>query len=607
MAKLVGLRVRGEAGRSERTIAALSRAADRAGGVQPLRRRALSAARRRPARLRRPARPALGGRGARRGDRRGDRGPPAGDRSTLTVQNLGSRELGRWGALLRGQIFGLTGLGDRTTLAALQHRRHRRSSRRCRSATISGSAARASRSAASSPTPGRARTSASPLSTSTRRTLFATLEASYPFVRRQTRTLRGAVGLDIIDQDIDFNAHPARTATGCASPSRRLGFDALGLSPGDPRYTPAEPVWRLGLSAEVAPGSRPARRQRGLRPRRSPPASRPAWCRRPGSRAIRPRPCCAAPPMANGGRSPRLTFALDLRGQYSAHPLFSFEEFSAGNYTAGRGYDPGTLLGDSGIGLQAELRYGSADPDARPTSSPPSPISSSTMPGSGTRTGCSSSAGQELSSIGGGVRAAYGDRFRLDLLVAVPLDRAGLQTRTRRSAPPRLVHHPPVAMEIPMTVHAPLAAPAPRAADRLRARRALRRRPARLDAQAFNANPEDRRRHRRLRPRHARASRRSPSTARPRSSTGRPSPAIPIIFLPAGNTATFINGTSITDFAVLNRILTTDAGPLRRHLCSACSRISRSAPPRRAARSSSRARAGSSSARPRCSTSATSC
>ena len=43
-------------------------------------------------------------------------------------------------------------------------------------------------------------------------------------------------------------------------------------------------------------------------------------------------------------------------------PLLSFEEFSAGNYTVGRGYDPGTLLGDSGIGLQAELRFGSAVP-----------------------------------------------------------------------------------------------------------------------------------------------------------------------------------------------------------------------------------------------------
>ena len=33
------------------------------------------------------------------------------------VQNGGSKDLGRWGGLLRGQLFGLTGLGDRTSLS----------------------------------------------------------------------------------------------------------------------------------------------------------------------------------------------------------------------------------------------------------------------------------------------------------------------------------------------------------------------------------------------------------------------------------------------------------------------------------------------------------
>ena len=34
-----------------------------------------------------------------------------------------------------------------------------------------------------------------------------------------------------------------------------------------------------------------------------------------------------------------------------------------------------------------------------------------------------------LSSAGGGVRAELGDRFRLDATMAVPLERAGLQTK----------------------------------------------------------------------------------------------------------------------------------------------------------------------------------
>ncbi|MEO7634904.1 MAG: POTRA domain-containing protein, partial [Sphingomicrobium sp.] len=33
------------------------------------------------------------------------------------IQNGGSKSLGRWGGLIRGQVYGLTGLGDRTTLS----------------------------------------------------------------------------------------------------------------------------------------------------------------------------------------------------------------------------------------------------------------------------------------------------------------------------------------------------------------------------------------------------------------------------------------------------------------------------------------------------------
>ena len=65
----------------------------------------------------------------------------------LIVQNLGSRELGRWGALLRGQFLRPDRARRPHHDRRLQHRRHATSSRRSSSATISGSAARGSRSA----------------------------------------------------------------------------------------------------------------------------------------------------------------------------------------------------------------------------------------------------------------------------------------------------------------------------------------------------------------------------------------------------------------------------------------------------------------------------
>jgi hemolysin activation/secretion protein len=121
---------------------------------------------------------------------------------------------------------------------------------------------------------------------------------------------------------------------------------------------------------------------------------------------------------------PKLTLALGLRAQYAWKPLFSFEEFSAGNYTVGRGYDPGALLGDKGFGSQAEIRYGSRIPV------------SAKRPGIEgyafwdhalvrNRDNTVVVAGREhLNSIGAGARVNW-DRFILDAALAIPLTRIG--------------------------------------------------------------------------------------------------------------------------------------------------------------------------------------
>jgi hemolysin activation/secretion protein len=125
---------------------------------------------------------------------------------------------------------------------------------------------------------------------------------------------------------------------------------------------------------------------------------------------------------------PKLTFALAARGQYAWKPLLSFEEFSAGNYTVGRGYDPGILLGDMGFGTQAEIRFGSRVPQ------------SATKPGVEgygfwdhalvrNRDRLTVTSGREhLDSVGGGARIAF-DRFALDAALAIPLTRTGIDNR----------------------------------------------------------------------------------------------------------------------------------------------------------------------------------
>jgi hemolysin activation/secretion protein len=121
---------------------------------------------------------------------------------------------------------------------------------------------------------------------------------------------------------------------------------------------------------------------------------------------------------------PKLTFALGLRAQYTDKPLLSFEDFSAGNYTVGRGYDPGALLGDRGYGTQLEMRYGSRIPASasRPAiegyafwdHAHVSHLASSIIV----------TQRQYLNSVGAGARVNW-DRFVLDAGLAFPLTRVG--------------------------------------------------------------------------------------------------------------------------------------------------------------------------------------
>ena len=424
MAKLVGLRVRGNAGRSERTIAGyLERLTESEVFNRHEAERYLLLAGDLPGF---DVRLALRSAGAARGEVIGEVTVVRRDvQADLTVQNLGSHELGRWGALARVQAFGLTGLGDRTSIAAFttadtseqQTLQIAHDFRIGSEGLAIGGQLTYAWAGPDLDTPGVDIES---------RTLFATLEASYPFVRRQARTLRGALGVEIIDQDIDFNNIPLnrdRLRVAFA----RLDFDALGLLPGNPLYTLAEPRWRLNATAELRQGLDLLGASQGCGP---------GFVNCIGPGVVAPTRFEGDPTatVVRGGLYgefrpvPRFTLALGVRGQWSNDPLLSFEEFSAGNYTAGRGYDPGTILGDSGVGLQAELRYGSAVPIG-PADFAFEPYVFFDQAWAWNEDVVFALPRQELSSVGGGVRAAYGDRFRLDLLVAEPLDRAGLQTR----------------------------------------------------------------------------------------------------------------------------------------------------------------------------------
>ncbi|WP_326523469.1 ShlB/FhaC/HecB family hemolysin secretion/activation protein [Sphingomonas sp.] len=54
--------------------------------------------------------------------------------------------------------------------------------------------------------------------------------------------------------------------------------------------------------------------------------------------------------------TPILSFAARIQGQWTNDPLLNYEEYSIGNLTVGRGYDPGSNTGDRAIAFRSEVR-----------------------------------------------------------------------------------------------------------------------------------------------------------------------------------------------------------------------------------------------------------
>jgi hemolysin activation/secretion protein len=340
----------------------------------------------------------------------------------FNVQNGGSHALGPWGGLLRGQLYGLTGLGDRTTLAFYSTSDlHEQQTVQLgedfrvgpQGLTFGGTFTYAW-----------ARPHI-PDANVKSRTLLATIEADYPFIRRQSHTLRGAIGMDYINQDVKLDGIDLtrdRLRVGFA----RVGIDALSSDFSNPGFSLQEPRWRATALIELRQGLDIFGAS--------------DFCGSDGSGCSSnhvPTSTGNGRPTATVVRStaygelrpiPHLTFALGAQAQYAWKPLLSFEQFSAGNYTVGRGYDPGALLGDRGWGTQAELRIGSRVP-----------VSASKPAIEGyafwdhvkihridplTDTG-----GREhLNSVGTGARISF-DRFALDAALAVPLTRIGIDDK----------------------------------------------------------------------------------------------------------------------------------------------------------------------------------
>jgi hemolysin activation/secretion protein len=345
----------------------------------------------------------------------------------FNVQNFGSRPVGREGALLRGQLFGLTGLGDRTTVAlySTMDFEEQQTLQVAHDFRLGGEGLQIAGQLTYSwakPETG------NPFIDLRSRTLFASLRANYPLVRTQRFNLIAGGGLDLSDQEIEFNTLPL------SSDSLRTAFFSIDFAAAAQvgaaqRAARLQPDWLIEGGVEL---------RQGLDILGASPACGAGFvnCVRPG---VAPPARFEGIPTATVGRArlaaearpiPNVTFFLGGTAQYSGDPLFAFEEFSAGNYTVGRGYDPATLVGDKGLGLQAEIRFGRLEPQSRDDIAL-QPYLFFDSAWIGNEDQLFVTAGREdLHSAGGGIRALLGDRAQLDLVLAVPLVRAGLLADT---------------------------------------------------------------------------------------------------------------------------------------------------------------------------------
>lgn len=428
-AHLQAIRVRGNAGRSERLIASVLQPLtdDEVFNERDAERRLLLARDLPGFDVRLTLRPA------------GEAGQVVGDITVIrtplfadaNIQNLGSQQVGRWAGTVRAQLNGLTGLGDSTTVSFFNttdlHEQH----------VLTGShqflLGSSGLGAAGSFTYAWTRPDVPGLNLDSR-TLIGSFNLNFPLVRSRARTLRVSAGMDIVDQTVDL-AGARLTTDRLRVPFLR--FDAEAISPasvrGENGLSITTPRWRVGGTLDLRHGVDAL----GASPGCGPSLLR---CAAPGS-TIPSRPfgdpqsfVLRFAGSAEYRPNPDLAFVVGPRAQYSPKSLLSFEEFSAGNYTVGRGYDPGALIGDSGVGVSAEIRAGRqyASAPNKLYLQPFAFVDSAWVWNNDPPAANPPRNPQTLTSFGFGARGGLGDYARFEMTAAIPAEQVG----TNRQVPP---------------------------------------------------------------------------------------------------------------------------------------------------------------------------
>ena len=324
----------------------------------------------------------------------------------VNFQNYGSPQLGRENGTIQSEIYGLTGLADRTdiTLSNTLDWREIHSAQIRHDMAIGNSGLRAGLSvnlAQSEP--------AIPNLDLQSRSFIGGVDVSDPLVRTLDTMVTATVGAEILNQATRLLGHGS--VVPYTHDKTRIAFARIDGSyvrrGGDGR-----PLFHLGGYVLVRQGvdmlhaTQTNESVGGFHPSRAEGDAQATVIRGELSAQWLP--------------TSRLTIDAKLFGQYANNPLLNLEQFSIGNLTYGRGYDPGANGGDRAIAARIEPRFalGSIGDAAVDVSGFYDVVRIWNL---------ESTAGAEAKrtfmSAGGSLRAIWAGKFALEVGYAKPFDK----------------------------------------------------------------------------------------------------------------------------------------------------------------------------------------
>ncbi len=323
----------------------------------------------------------------------------------FNAQNLQSKATGRWGVLGRYDVNARTAYGERTSIVGYHTLNNEQwvvqaleDVRLGDEGWVAHAALAYGRSHPGDTLKGLGLESTS---------LVATLDATYPIVRRRRENLTVGAGLEVVNQD-------TRLGGGAVLFHDKLQ-KLFATAEGDKTlYWRGMPVLLHGLTTVRfgIPGTGASEAgDTNLSRAEAHPA---AWT-------------VSAEGTAVIYIAPRLSAKVAVDAQYAWKPLVAYDEYAVGSLTIGRGYDPAYISGDRAIAASFELHAGPYQPRAGWAVSPYGFYDVGHV--SNLDTGAR---GETLTSAGVGFQLPLRDRWVLDMSYAQPLDKRAQD----RSKPP---------------------------------------------------------------------------------------------------------------------------------------------------------------------------